>query len=169
MLRFALHRGRRLGNRDRQTDGKVGVRIGEATICGEAADPDELSGLARERLGDDTDTSVGRDDDLEGASCDRGIQRLAKMGVGMNVLDVGADFGNFVRPAMENRNRVSSLAQAVCEKRSAGTGTADDQSVFHTSSYRIGNLTRDVYPIGVSKDKTQRPVRTRSRHQSADR
>src|SRR5208283_587459 len=100
MFRFALDGRGGLGNRDRQTGGKIGSGIGEAAISREAADSDELAGLVRECFSDDADASVSRDDDIEGTSRDCGIERLAKMRVGMNMLDVGADLGNFVRPAM---------------------------------------------------------------------
>ena len=49
----------------------------------------------------------------------------------MNVLDVGANLGYFVRPTMENCHGVSALTKAINQEGAAGTGTADNQSAFH--------------------------------------
>src|SRR5580658_3947714 len=128
MLLFALNGGRGLGERNRQTLRKIHGRNEVAAVGRHAADSDELASLAGERFCDDAYPSVSSDDDIEGASRDCRIKRLVKMRVGVNVLDVGTDLRNFVRPAVENRNRVSALAQAVCEKGSTGTGATDNQS-----------------------------------------
>src|SRR6266852_1588746 len=126
MLRFAVNGGGSLRNRNRQTSRKIGGGNEVTAVSRDAADSDEPSGLAGERLGDDADAPVGRNHDVEVASRDCGIKRLAKMRVGVNVLDVGADLRNFVRATMKNRHLVAALAHAVYEKRSARTRAADD-------------------------------------------
>ena len=82
-------------------------------------------------FGDDADPSIGRDDDVEGSARDSRIERFAEMRVRMDVLDVGANLGNFVCAAMKYRDRVAAIAQAVYEKRSAGTGTTDYEGALH--------------------------------------
>jgi hypothetical protein len=49
----------------------------------------------------------------------------------MNVLDLGADLRYFVCSTMKDRDLVPALAQAVREKRSAGTRATDNQSALH--------------------------------------
>src|SRR5260370_23325660 len=124
MLRFALNGRGSLGHRNRQTIRKI-VRGNEvATVSRDAADSDELPGLAGERFGNDADAPVSRDHYIERASPDCAIKRLTKVRIGVNLLNVGADLGNFVCSTVKNRHLVSALAQAVYEKRSAWTGTA---------------------------------------------
>ncbi len=88
MLSLGLNGGGGFGQWDGQAGREIGPGMEEAAIGGEAPDADELTGAAGERLGDETNAPVGRDDDVEGAAGDRRIERLAEMRVCVEVLDV---------------------------------------------------------------------------------
>src|SRR5882757_5045872 len=100
MLRFALNGRGTLGDRNRQSGRKIGRRIEKAAVSREAADSDELSGLAGECFSDNPDASVSRDHDVECAPRDCVIKRLAKMRIGMDVFNLGSDLRNLMRPTM---------------------------------------------------------------------
>src|SRR6202789_2102551 len=131
MLCLALHGRRGFRQRNGQAGGKIGGGMKEAAIGRKAADADELSSLTGQCFGNNTNAPVSRDDDVEGAPADCRIERFAKMRIGMKVLDVGTDLGNFVRAAMKNSHCVPTVAESVHKKGSAGTGAADYQSAFH--------------------------------------
>src|ERR1700728_3209204 len=131
MFRLGLNRGGILRHWNRQTGWEISGRDEEAAIGRHAADADELSGLAGKGFGDNPYAPVGRDHNVEGSPGDRRVERFAEMGVRMDVRNIRSDLGYFVRTAMKYRNRIAAIAQAIYEKRSAGTGTTDYQSALH--------------------------------------
>src|ERR1700689_3936119 len=131
MFRLGLNRGSVLGHWNWQAGWEISGGNEEAAIGGHAADADKLSGLAGKGFGDDADAPIGRDDDVEGSPSNSRVERFAEMRVRMDVRNIGTDLGNFVCAAMKYRNRVAAIAQAIYEKRSAGTGTTDYESALH--------------------------------------
>ena len=122
VLLLGLHGRRRLGYRSRQAERKIHHGIEIPPVYWDAADRDELSGLALQRFRDYPNASVRGDYDIEGPPRDCRVQRLAEMGIAVNVLDVGRNFGNLMGSAMEDRHRVAAVLKTSDEKRSAGTG-----------------------------------------------
>src|ERR1700722_2474102 len=131
MFCLGLHSGSILWYWNRQTSREISGRNEEAAIGRHAADADELSGFAGKSFGDDPYASVSRDHNVKGSPGDSRVERFAEMRVRMDVRDIGSDLWNFVRAAMKYRNRVAAIAQAIHEKRSAGTGTTHYQSALH--------------------------------------
>src|SRR5271155_4859212 len=56
------------------------------------------------------------------------------MRVRMNMLDILSNLGDFVSPPMEYRNFEPAVAQAVYQKGTTRTGTANHQGFFHRCS-----------------------------------
>ena len=75
-----------LAGEDAHAEGDGVGRLHRAAVGGHTTDGDELAAAAGERLREQADAAVGRNHDVERALAEGGLDGLAEMRVGVDVL-----------------------------------------------------------------------------------
>src|SRR5260370_8713724 len=92
---------------------KIRCGVDIAVIARHPPDRDKARRLAGQRRRDETDAPVSRDDYVEGAVAERGFDRLAEMGVAVDMRDFRHNLGNLVRSTMDNCDLLTSFTKPV--------------------------------------------------------
>jgi len=131
LLFFRGDEGGILGHGDGEAGGKEISGLDEAAVRGEPANGDESVGLAHQRLGDMANSSVGGHDQVEAARPDGVVDRLAEVGIAVNMLDVVGGLRDFVRPPMKDRDAVAPIPKAVHDEGSCRPRSSHDERAHH--------------------------------------
>jgi hypothetical protein len=91
------------------------------------ADRDETVRPAAEHVGDDPQAPVLGDDEVERLVADALLQRLGEVRVDVDVAHVGDGELDLVLAAVEDRDVVAAVGQALHDERPGRPGASDDQ------------------------------------------
>ena len=128
---------------------RIGVHI--APIAGHPTDPDKAADFADQGFGHKTDAAIGHHGQIKGPLTQGLINGFPKVRVAVNMFNLGRYLGNFVGPAVKNRDLIAPFDQAIDDKR-AGRASPSDDKCFHLSS--LSSFLASVLTIQNSSDIT---------------
>src|SRR5579863_1760358 len=86
--------------------------------------------MADHDFGDAAQAAVSGDSEIESARTEGVAEGVGVEGVGMNMLDGGRNFVEFVATRVEHRDSVAAMQKAVDDQMAGGAGAAYNES-FH--------------------------------------
>ena len=78
-------------------------------------------GFADQRFGNEPQATVGCDGQIERSSLQRGIERLAEVRIGVDMLHLRRDFLDLVLAAVQDCNLVAALQEPIDDEMSGGS------------------------------------------------